>query len=108
MACLPARYKLVELLCYAVMGFFPALVILSMVSPTIRPGASRPAAGDCLQRVALEIVMLNPLLLQTGKSEAQGSAACVHIGTLACVLCLTSIVVIDPLHFSFPFCLRIK
>ncbi|EHH62824.1 Progestin and adipoQ receptor family member 10, partial [Macaca fascicularis] len=30
MACLPARYKLVELLCYIVMGFFPALVILSM------------------------------------------------------------------------------
>ncbi|XP_014651093.1 PREDICTED: monocyte to macrophage differentiation factor 2 [Ceratotherium simum simum] len=29
-ACLPARYKLVELLCYVVMGFFPALVILSM------------------------------------------------------------------------------
>uniref|UniRef100_A0A2K6BC72 Monocyte to macrophage differentiation associated 2 n=1 Tax=Macaca nemestrina TaxID=9545 RepID=A0A2K6BC72_MACNE len=29
-ACLPARYKLVELLCYIVMGFFPALVILSM------------------------------------------------------------------------------
>ncbi|XP_060224035.1 monocyte to macrophage differentiation factor 2 isoform X3 [Meriones unguiculatus] len=27
--CLP-RYKLVELLCYVVMGFFPALVILSM------------------------------------------------------------------------------
>uniref|UniRef100_A0A8D1N5R3 Monocyte to macrophage differentiation associated 2 n=1 Tax=Sus scrofa TaxID=9823 RepID=A0A8D1N5R3_PIG len=26
------RYKLVELLCYVVMGFFPALVILSMVS----------------------------------------------------------------------------
>lgn len=46
MACLPARYKLVELLCYAVMGFFPALVILSMVSPTIRPGASRLAAGN--------------------------------------------------------------
>lgn len=33
MACLPARYKLVELLCYVVMGFFPALVVLSMVSP---------------------------------------------------------------------------
>uniref|UniRef100_A0ABI7WH22 Monocyte to macrophage differentiation associated 2 n=1 Tax=Felis catus TaxID=9685 RepID=A0ABI7WH22_FELCA len=30
MACLPARYKLVELLCYVIMGFFPALVILSM------------------------------------------------------------------------------
>ncbi|KAF0882894.1 PAQRA factor, partial [Crocuta crocuta] len=30
MACLPPRYKLVELLCYIVMGFFPALVILSM------------------------------------------------------------------------------
>ncbi|KAF6082117.1 monocyte to macrophage differentiation associated 2 [Phyllostomus discolor] len=29
-ASLPARYKLVELLCYVVMGFFPALVILSM------------------------------------------------------------------------------
>uniref|UniRef100_A0A2K6V0M7 Monocyte to macrophage differentiation associated 2 n=1 Tax=Saimiri boliviensis boliviensis TaxID=39432 RepID=A0A2K6V0M7_SAIBB len=29
-ACLSARYKLVELLCYVVMGFFPALVILSM------------------------------------------------------------------------------
>uniref|UniRef100_A0A8D0RWX2 Monocyte to macrophage differentiation associated 2 n=1 Tax=Sus scrofa TaxID=9823 RepID=A0A8D0RWX2_PIG len=27
---LPGRYKLVELLCYVVMGFFPALVILSM------------------------------------------------------------------------------
>lgn len=30
--CLPGRYKLVELLCYVVMGFFPALVVLSMVS----------------------------------------------------------------------------
>uniref|UniRef100_A0A286XVF9 Monocyte to macrophage differentiation associated 2 n=1 Tax=Cavia porcellus TaxID=10141 RepID=A0A286XVF9_CAVPO len=29
-ACLPARYKLVELLCYVVVGFFPALVVLSM------------------------------------------------------------------------------
>lgn len=27
------RYKLVELVCYVIMGFFPALVILSMVSP---------------------------------------------------------------------------
>lgn len=26
------RYKLVELVCYVIMGFFPALVILSMVS----------------------------------------------------------------------------
>ncbi|XP_020941689.1 monocyte to macrophage differentiation factor 2 isoform X2 [Sus scrofa] len=34
------RYKLVELLCYVVMGFFPALVILSMVSAPTRPGAS--------------------------------------------------------------------
>lgn len=32
-ACLPARYKLVELLCYVGMGFFPALAVLSMVSP---------------------------------------------------------------------------
>lgn len=38
-ACLPARYKLVELLCYVVMGLFPALVVLSMVSP------ARPAWG---------------------------------------------------------------
>lgn len=37
---LPGRYKLVELLCYVVMGFFPALVILSMVSAPTRPGAS--------------------------------------------------------------------
>ena len=28
----PGRYKLVELLCYVIMGFFPALVVLSMVS----------------------------------------------------------------------------
>lgn len=42
MACLPARYKLVELLCYVVMGFFPALVILSMVSPT-HPARGLPA-----------------------------------------------------------------
>lgn len=40
MACLPPRYKLVELFCYIVMGFFPALVILSMVSST------HPARGD--------------------------------------------------------------
>ena len=26
--CLPGRYKLVELLCYVIMGFFPALVVL--------------------------------------------------------------------------------
>lgn len=32
-ASLCRRYKLVELVCYVIMGFFPALVILSMVSP---------------------------------------------------------------------------
>lgn len=42
MACLPARYKLVELLCYVIMGFFPALVILSMVSPAC-PARGLPA-----------------------------------------------------------------
>ncbi|XP_060141658.1 monocyte to macrophage differentiation factor 2 isoform X10 [Globicephala melas] len=31
------RYKLVELLCYVVMGFFPALVILSMVAMEAEP-----------------------------------------------------------------------
>lgn len=29
------RYKLMELICYTVMGVFPALVILSMVSPLV-------------------------------------------------------------------------
>ena len=45
-ASLSTRYKLVELLCYVVMGFFPALVILSMVSPTHVAGPSPlPAEG---------------------------------------------------------------
>lgn len=51
--------------------------------------------------------MLNPLLLQTGSLRPRGWHD-LPIGALACVLCLTSIVVIDPLCFSFPFCLRIK
>lgn len=45
MARLPGRYKLVELLCYVVMGFFPALVILSMVSAPTRRGAPVWLAG---------------------------------------------------------------
>ena len=39
MPCLPGRYKLVELLCYVIMGFFPALVVLSMVSHPTRCGS---------------------------------------------------------------------
>ena len=42
--CLPGRYKLVELLCYVIMGFFPALVVLSMVSHPTR-WVSRLAGG---------------------------------------------------------------
>lgn len=60
MACLPARYKLVELLCYVVMGFFPALVILSMVSPThLAWGLISGWRGP---RLTLEIVKSNRLL----------------------------------------------
>lgn len=60
MACLPARYKLVELLCYVVMGFFPALVILSMVSPTCPAwGLASSWRGP---RLSPEIVKLSLLL----------------------------------------------
>lgn len=44
--CLSTRYKLVELLCYVVMGFFPALVVLSMVSPEPSCRALSEAQGS--------------------------------------------------------------
>lgn len=60
MACLPARYKLVELLCYIVMGFFPALVILSMVSAA-SPAWMGPCKGPRVSGLdlAVEIVTLS-------------------------------------------------
>ncbi|XP_023975319.1 monocyte to macrophage differentiation factor 2 [Physeter macrocephalus] len=57
------RYKLVELLCYVVVGFLPALVILSMVSCP-HPAWGLPS-GSRGPTVALEIVRLNLLLWQT-------------------------------------------
>ncbi|XP_066868703.1 monocyte to macrophage differentiation factor 2 isoform X6 [Kogia breviceps] len=57
------RYKLVELLCYVVVGFLPALVVLSMVSCP-HPAWGLPS-GSRGPTVALEIVRLNLLLGQT-------------------------------------------
>lgn len=68
MACLPARYKLVELLCYVIMGFFPALVILSMVSAPARPGAPSWLEGPGL---TLGMVESDPLLWHTVKLKPQ-------------------------------------
>nr|XP_044603361.1 monocyte to macrophage differentiation factor 2 isoform X1 [Equus asinus] len=70
------RYKLVELLCYIVMGFFPALVILSMVSP------AHPAWGLTSglrgPRATLEVVKSNRVLWQTGKLRPRASVACLQ------------------------------
>ncbi|KAF6082116.1 monocyte to macrophage differentiation associated 2 [Phyllostomus discolor] len=64
------RYKLVELLCYVVMGFFPALVILSMVSPAPAAGAS-----PLLERTwpDSQIVKYNPLVWEKGKRRPRVS-----------------------------------
>lgn len=53
-----------ELLCYVVMGFFPALVILSMVSPAHATGASPLPRGPGL---TLQIVKYNPVVWEKGK-----------------------------------------
>ena len=57
MPCLPGRYKLVELLCYVIMGFFPALVVLSPPGVGLTSGWRGP-------RVVLEMVRLRLLLRQ--------------------------------------------
>lgn len=57
------RYKLLELLCYVVMGFFPAVVILSMASPPPAWGLRLPGEHPDW----LRIVTWSPLLWQEGK-----------------------------------------
>ncbi|XP_035972442.1 monocyte to macrophage differentiation factor 2 isoform X3 [Halichoerus grypus] len=58
------RYKLVELLCYVIMGFFPALVLLSMaldllqsVSPAVE-GRKRRSSGQSLLWVSIPVCAL--------------------------------------------------
>lgn len=72
MTCLP-RYKLVELLCYVVMGFFPALVILSMVSSLVQRDSHLLGGTLVLAGPASWEGLLRPRLWQQGKQRPSGS-----------------------------------
>ncbi|XP_030885150.1 monocyte to macrophage differentiation factor 2 isoform X8 [Leptonychotes weddellii] len=50
------RYKLVELLCYVIMGFFPALVLLSMV---LSPYKGQEAYSQDLPSLSLEMHVMS-------------------------------------------------
>lgn len=63
------RYKIMELICYTVMGVFPALVILSMVSILIYSHPCSLRFGDFL------VVMPLILLLLSSRSS-QGCVSC--------------------------------
>ncbi|XP_068764192.1 monocyte to macrophage differentiation factor 2 isoform X1 [Struthio camelus] len=68
------RYKLVELVCYVIMGFFPALVILSMVSPPAREAHGLNALVHNIRRASLSWADVSPGCSWAGVVQPRGSS----------------------------------